>query len=317
MTYGEVSVANEYWDRHEYLLDQMAEYAITSNASADQSIYQALKAEDDYLVQQMVAKGYATIETKDGKQYVSFTGENGDKRLTVTVKDVTLSGGNIEITSSSVSGSGKIHANCAEGIRIKNTSNMALAVENLVILEDGGHLTFNGVEQSRLEGFTGEVRSQLAGERPYFEISSEFAGSVTIQVGNETKEMRPDVTVTLNGQIANHAGSLKVTSSSDIMSTANMAAAGTLNLSAAGAVTQSYASGITNVGGSVIDQWRTETDDLFSKNQSGQSLSSNEVKVGEGSIIAGGDVVIAGDMINVNGLIQSGYAEYGIELNTD
>ena len=312
---GEVDIANQYWERHQYLVDQMAEYAITNATSENESIYYALKAEDDYLVQEMLQRGFATQDQKGNLIPTDAT----VKRQTVSVRDVTVSGGNIDITSSAVDGTGKIYANNAEGISIKNTSNMALTLQDIVILDEGGHLTFNGYETGSFEGFTGEIRSRKSDESPSpsFTIDSHFDGSITMTSNGQTNTVKPDVTITLNGQISNHAGDLSINSGSDIVSTASISAAGQLNMTASGSITQSYKSGITNIGGDVSTLWKSETDELWNKKSSGQSISSSDVRIGQGGMIAGGDIILAGDIININGLIQSGFAQYGINLDID
>lgn len=309
----EIDLANQYWERHEYLLEQMSAYAPDS-ANPDQGIYLALKAEDDYLVSRMVSEGYATITTVDGKERVQFVGQAGKKQLVIEFKDIQVSGGDIYITSGAVKGNGTIAAQNADGIRIDNQSNMGLVLEDIVVSDSGGRLTFNDVEVKSIEGFTGTLKSNKAGTPPYYEINSKWSGG-TIHRLDSSEAFTPDSSILLTGKIANHAGDMTIFSGNDIRSTANVSAAGALKMTAEGSIVQTYASGITNIGGSVSDLWKDKADELWNSNDGTMTESSStEVRHGAGSMIAGGDIIIAGDIVNINGLVQSGYADYGLLL---
>ncbi len=308
-----VDQANVYYERHEELLKAMELYG--KDDSTD-SAYAILKAEDDFIISQMIAQGWAT---RDDNGMVNITNKNGEAVHNVVVKNVTVSGGNIDLTTGSVTGAGVISANAAEGIKITNQTNLGLTLENLVIWEKGGQMTLNDTVVKTLTGFSGTTSSALTLSDPVLSATSNFGEGQTVTLKgssglvSETKVIDPDNTVTLQGTIANHAGEVSVTSADNLLSFADVSAAGALHLSAKGSITQTYTSGIVNIGGSVSALWKTETDSFY--NGSSTSTSSNTVHKGTGAWIAGDSIFIAGDTINVNGYIQSGYAEYGVTLD--
>ncbi len=314
---GEMNVANYYWDRHEYLTEQMALY-LPGDSSTNDGIYYALKAEDDYLLQRMVEEGYAK-KNGDG----TYSAIASDKMHVVfSVSDITVSGGVVDITSDAVNGRGTIAAHYADGITIDNRSSMVLSVKDLQVLDDGGTVTFNKVNVSSaatLEGFGGTVVSAGTSAPPVINVTSRYAGDpikVTSKDPTETGSQSyvPDSSILLDGTIANRAGAVTIRSDDDIRSTADISAAGSLTLNATtGAIVQGYQDGITNIGANPQDIWNDKVTEAMGKTD-GSTVHDATVRDGNGAFIAGGDIVISGDLINVNGLIQSGYAQYGIEL---
>ena len=318
-----MDVANEYWERHCYLVEKMKEYP----ESDEGGIYTALKAEDDYIVQKMIDEGYV-VESADENGNKTYTLAGGTvQHLVYTLSDITVSGGDIAITSAQVTGQGTISAQSAEGIFIKNESSMALCLNNVQILANGGHVTMNDVEvdaKSDLNGFEGALNSVHTGQAPVLNVDSNWTGgSIAYTVDGyegETGSYKPDSSVILMGTIANHAGNLSVTSKGDIYSLGEVSAAGSINLTATtGSVVQTYSSGIMNIGGDVINQWKTETDKFEREDYVGSTISAAQPSGSDqstlSSIVAGGDLVIIGDIININGMIQSGYANYEVTLN--
>lgn len=83
---------------------------------------------------------------------------------------------------------------------------------------------------------------------------------------------------------------------------------------------QFYTSGIHNIGGEVEDQWadaKEEIDNAIkdSTDFENKTWSWDGTREGSGGIIAGGDVIISGQMININGTVQSGYSSYELTLS--
>lgn len=325
--YGTEDLANVYWSRHEEIQSLLAEYG-ANGTNEDRQMMVALKAEDAYLLQTMRDKGF--LVTKDGRE--QFVGSQ--QRGYITIKDLTVSGGNIAFTTDSVKGgaSGVIEAHSADHINIDNRSNLALHLENVYIAEKGGTVTLNDQTMSHPTGFAGKLHSESDEAAPTMSIHSHYSGPENVQYkqDGEVKDFRvtADTSVTVNGILGNRAGDLTLDVTGDIAlaSDATVTAAGRVQMGATGAVTQSYTDGIFNVSGegSVEGLWKDEVKDVTQKwkddfvGQKGETTnntwSDSSHKNNTGAIVAGGDIFIAGETINLNGTVQSGFAEYGLTI---
>ncbi len=325
--FGTEDLANVYWSRHEEIQRLLAEYG-ANGKNEDRQMMVALKAEDDYLLQTMRDKGF--LVTKDGRE--QFVGSQ--QRGYITIKDLTVSGGNIAFTTDSVKGGsgGVIEAHSAEHINIDNRSNLALHLENVYIAEKGGTVTLNDQTMSRPTGFAGTLHSESDAAAPTMNIKSDYMGPETVKVnqGGEIKNLSvtADTSVTVNGILGNRAGDLTLDVTGDIAlaSDATVTAAGRVQMGATGAVTQSYTDGIFNVSGegsveelwkdqvnSATDGWKNEFVGSQGKTDT-NTWTDNSDKFNTGAIVAGGDIFIAGETINLNGTVQSGFAEYGLTI---
>lgn len=322
--YGTEDLANVYWSRHEEIQSLLAEYGATDDAETRQMML-ALKAEDAYLLQMMKDKGFIT---SDG-QYVG-----SQERGYVTIKDLTVSGGNIAFTTDAVKGgaSGVIEAHSADHITIDNQSNLALHLENVFIAQKGGNVTLNDETMSGSSGFAGTLRSESDAADPTMSVTSRYTGPSTVEVTQNGKVSQEsvfaDTSLTLNGLLGNRAGDLSISVTGDISLTseATVSAAGNLTMGASGSVMQSYSDGIYNVSGegSVESLWKDKVDSVSNEwkddfvdkgNTTSNTWTDNSDRANTGAIVAGGDVFIAGETINLNGTVQSGFAEYGLSLD--
>ncbi|HIT95925.1 MAG TPA: leukotoxin LktA family filamentous adhesin [Candidatus Aphodousia faecavium] len=325
--FGTEDLANVYWSRHEEIQRLLAEYG-ANGKNEDRQMMVALKAEDAYLLQTMRDKGF--LVTKDGRE--QFVGSQ--QRGYITIKDLTVSGGNIAFTTDSVKGGsgGVIEAHSAEHINIDNRSNLALHLENVYIAEKGGTVTLNDQTMSQPAGFTGILHSESDSPAPTMSIKSHYSGPENVQYkqNGEVKDfnVKADTSVTVNGILGNRAGdfTMDVTGDIALASDATVTAAGRVQMGATGAVTQSYTDGIFNVSGegSVEELWKDQvasTTDEWIKEFVGSegetktnTWTDNSDKFNTGAIVAGGDIFIAGETINLNGTVQSGFAEYGLTI---
>lgn len=315
--------ANEYWDRHMELQRLIQEYSGLGTDNG--SILAAYMAEDEALINVMLDKGYAT-RSEDGAVRAATSVDRGY----VLVDNITVSGGNVSFTTGTVSGKGAVKANSATGITIENNSNLALKIGDLEILNVGGNVTMNDVAvmpgQSTAGFDVANVATNPTADKPVIDIASNLGDSITYtgKDGSETvtRTIKPDTSVILTGNIVNAAGDVTIHSASDLFQHegSTISAAGNVDLSANGTVTQAYSSGITNIGGNVEDQWteaREEIDKKIAENYDQNNYAWNNKEVQGGSIIAGGDVIISGEMININGTVQSGYSSYQLDLSGD
>lgn len=232
-----------------------------------------------------------------------------------------------------MTGKGSVTAKAAEGIEIVNNSNYALYVGDVQILSQGGGVTMNGTSlrtgDVRNDFSVGSVTTASSSSAPTIEISSNFTGSLSYSGTDEngkpvTTTTTPDTSIVIQGNVINNAGDVTIESAKDLIqeSGSTVRAAGGLTLHATGNVTQFYTSGVHNVGGEVEDLWNDAKLELdqdvvnseFKDGQSTVEYEKNGVRGGQGGIIAGGDVIISGQMINLNGTVQSGFASYELTL---
>ena len=330
------SEGNVYWERYAELEKILTEYtgATTEAIVGYQAEFEALAA----LMKQKGLGEWVTLEfTEDGKTVTqrTFVPIEKSEELYVAVNGITVSGGSIKLNAAEVTGSGAISANAAEGVWIKNESNASLKVGDIVIQAKGGEIELNGVaaDASALQGagFQGNVRSSDNTADPVISIESEAqTGSYTVnhakdESGEPFEEtVTPSTNLVLTGEIRNNAGDVSIwAKDGDLVSLGDVGASGTLTLTAKGSIMQSYTSGLTNIGGDVPgNEWQTEIDKISSKDNYDSSknpgttyVSSNDQAPLGGKWVAGGAIIISGDLINLNGTVQSGYDTYELKIN--
>ncbi len=317
---GSESVANIYKERYETLLSLIANYSGDKTQSSTAVL--AYKNEAEFLRQKMIDQGLATF---NGKELVSLV--DTDQRGFVKVSDITVAGGDVNLRAGSVTGSGSIVANAADQISIDNQSNLALTVENIRILEKGGNFTLNGVTQSgKPSGFAGTVTSASNTKDPVITIKSKYLGTGNVKVAvksdytdasgvvqKKIERITPDNTVTVQGVVANDVGDLKIDAAGDLLFVGQrLAAAGGMSLIATRSVIQSYTSGMRSIAGDIENLW---ADAIADYKTSGIDTVDGDARVPTGDgVVAGSSVFISADNININGLVQSGYATWSVDL---
>ncbi|WP_443743420.1 leukotoxin LktA family filamentous adhesin, partial [Sutterella sp.] len=331
------SEGNVYWKRYAELEKILTEYT----GAKDEAIV-GYQAEFNALAALMEQKGLGKWETltfKENGQTVTrrtFVPIEKSEELYVAVNGITVSGGSIKLNADKVTGSGAISANAAEGVWIKNESNASLKVSDIVIQAKGGEIELNGVaaDASALQGagFQGNVRSSDNTADPVISIESEAkTGSYTVKHAKdeegkpfEETVKQPATNLVITGEIRNNAGDVSISAKDgDLVSLGDVGASGTLTLTAKGSIMQSYTSGLTNIGGDVPGKaWQTEIGKISSKDNydashapGTTSVSSNAQAPSGGKWVAGGAIIISGDLINLNGTVQSGYDTYELKIN--
>ena len=330
------SEGNVYWERYAELEKILREYtgATTEAIVGYQAEFEALAA----LMEQKGLGEWVTLEfTEDGKTVTqrTFVPIEKSEELYVAVNVITVSGGSIKLNAAEVTGSGTISANAAEGVWIKNESNASLKVGDIVIQAKGGEIELNGVaaDASALKeaGFQGNVRSSDNTADPVISIESEAkTGSYIVKHAKDEsgkpfeETVTPSTNLVLTGEIRNNAADVSISAKDgDLVSLGDVGASGTLTLTAKGSIMQSYTSGLTNIGGDVPgNAWQTEIGQISSKDNydsskdpSTTSVSSNAQAPSGGRWVAGGAIIISGDLINLNGTVQSGYDTYELTIN--
>lgn len=235
----------------------------------------------------------------------------------ITVGDVTAKRGDIKVKADNLIGSGKLNAPGDASITIINNSPNFLTTSNLGI-GDGGSILLNGAvvdSTAKINAFNiskaganfAEVITKKNTAKPVISIKSTFnpdAHKVKIfttdSQGNNidtgmTTAIAPAPDITLAGNIKNLEGTVEIKSEVGSIYANGSINAGTVDIKANnGDFVQRYVDGFNHIGG----------------DPSGIKAGTSQ----PGGIIANGNVFISARYLNINGLIQSGIAEWKLTL---
>ena len=311
LAFGSETEGNHLWNRHQELTKILAEFPADGNATERL----ALIAEDKALVESMLQKGF--VKRVNGVLVPSAD----RKTITFKVGGITVSGGNIAIDAEQLEGSGSLNANRAKGINILNRTNADLLIGDLTVLDAGGRISLNGGDlasapAANRQGWKGTSAAGTPGAEPTIRVDSHFWATLIEGAG-----LSDEPGVRVLGAVRNNAGGVTIDSEGDVhaAATGSITSAGSITLKTdEGSITQSYRKGVTNIGQAVESQYHDEIEQALGSAGFG-SAADNNIFAGTGSTagswVAGGDIFIAGETINVNGTIQSGYGSYELNLN--
>lgn len=197
----------------------------------------------------------------------------------------------------------------------KKNSGSAQAGFNTAVASEGstGSITITGKNSLQQITYNGTITNPL---------------DTTKSITFENYVVKPLANVQIQGNIINKHGNVNITSlNNDILiqgKTAidNVAVSGAnVTLTAnAGSITQGYTDGIVSIGGSVQeyynDYYKTLPNVEKVENIGVAETLPAEGSKGSGSYIAGGSVYINAADININGVIQSGYGYYVLNIDS-
>ena len=146
-----VELENGLYARLEEINDLLGQYASGSDE------YSILNSERDRILTQMEENGFVKISKDGDKTYKSIF----DKISlpAVDVKDIVVSGGNINIEADKLQGSGSLTAQGAKNLTINNSSDLYLKINDLAIKDKGGVIRYNDAEVSNVDGFNGTMNT--------------------------------------------------------------------------------------------------------------------------------------------------------------
>ena len=337
---GVVELQNGLYARLEEINDLLGQYASTSDE------YSILNSERNRIITQMEENGFVKTSVEGGKTYKSIF----DKISlpAVDVKDIVVSGGNINIEADKLQGSGSLTAQGAKNLTINNSSDLYLKINDLAIKDKGGVIRYNDAEVSKVDGFNGTMNT-AAGTNADPKITVKSTGTST---NGLTK-----ADIGIFGTVQNSTGDVLIQNSNyniNVDGNANISARNIELKAEKGSVTQN-SKGLLLVGGDPVTKYQF-SDAIAKKIQSYVSqraiagkdtidwlsninsyddykkalidhktelgLSDDDVKkienyrVDESSgIVAGNNVYISGLNVNLDGLVQSGYKEFKVTLD--
>ena len=348
LTFGRENYANELMKCYNEVLCLMSEYESDNVKNSDGSItyspsYLGYQAEAERLRAEMLAMGLAEVQT----------GANGSTELVlianmkvdyVETPELLVSGGNITVDTSNLKSSdntGVLKAQSVDGINITNNTNLLLKVNEITVDAEGGLLIYNNQEMTASS--TADINNKIsalnesatAGFNIINTVDNAGTGAVNIN-GNyngdkiefkvpgetTTRQYLPLANIQVQGNIINNVGNVNITSANNNIvvqgETVQEAVAITgkeVNLNAGGSVIQGYTDGIVHIGGSPQLTYKDLYDQLKQDHNTVNQGYPTPDYGSVGSYIAGGAVYINATDINVNGVIQSGYANYYVDIS--
>ena len=335
-----VELQNGLYARLEEINDLLGQYASTSDE------YSILNSERDRIITQMEENGFVKTSVEGGKTYRSIF----DKISlpAVDVKDIVVSGGNINIEADKLQGSGSLTAQGAKNLTINNSSDLYLKINDLAIKDKGGVIRYNDAEVSKVDGFNGTMNT-AAGTNADPKITVKSTGTST---NGLTK-----ADIGIFGTVQNSAGDVLIQNSNyniNVDGNANISARNIELKAEKGSVTQN-SKGLLLIGGDPVTKYQF-SDAIAKKIQSYVSnqavndkttidwlsnigsyqaykdaliahkddLGLTDAEVNEirnysvdksSGIVAGNNVYISGLNVNLDGLVQSGYKNFKVTLD--
>lgn len=221
--------------------------------------YTGSKAEANYkselarVQQELIALGLGHFEVKDGKATSIFVVEDDASTVpTISLKNIQVTGGNIDITGNKLSGSGTMTAVGNPEINITNNSKYYLRVNDIKVDSEGGNVRFNDKAVAKNIGLTvNDSPSKLVGgNNATITITSTAAKAKSNEI------FTPDVGIfgTINNpfgkvKIKNNNNSIYVAAKVEGEQAGGSIKARTIELTAGGSITQGYNDGIVNISG--------------------------------------------------------------------
>lgn len=347
LTFGRENYANELMKRYNEVLCLMSEYESDNVKNSDGSItyspsYLGYQAEAERLRAEMLAMGLAEVQTSanGSTELVLIANMKVDY---VETPELLVSGGNITVDTSNLKSSdntGVLKAQSVDGINITNNTNLLLKVNEITVDAEGGLLIYNNQEMTASS--TADINNKIsalnesatAGFNIINTVDNAGTGTVNIN-GNyngdkiefkvpeetTTRQYLPLANIQVQGNIINNVGNVNITSANNNIvvqgETVQEAVAITgkeVNLNAGGSVIQGYTDGIVHIGGSPQLTYKDLYDQLKQDHNTVNQGYPTPDYGSVGSYIAGGAVYINATDINVNGVIQSGYANYYVDI---
>ena len=335
-----VELQNGLYARLEEINDLLGQYASTSDE------YSILNSERDRIITQMEENGFVKTSVEGGKTYRSIF----DKISlpAVDVKDIVVSGGNINIEADKLQGSGSLTAQGAKNLTINNSSDLYLKINDLAIKDKGGVIRYNDADVSKVDGFNGTMNT-ATGTNADPKITVKSTGTST---NGLTK-----ADIGIFGTVQNSTGDVLIQNSNyniNVDGNANISARNIELKADKGSVTQN-SKGLLLIGGDPVTKYQF-SDAIAKRIQSyvsQQAIAGNttiewlsninsydaykkalvdhkddlgltDAEVNEirnysvnksSGIVAGNNVYISGLNVNLDGLVQSGYKNFKVTLD--
>ncbi|WP_449037446.1 hypothetical protein [Phascolarctobacterium sp.] len=335
-----VDLENGLYARLQEIDSLLGQYASTSDE------YSILNSERARIITQMEENGFVKTSVENGKTYKSIF----DKISlpAVDVKDIVVSGGNINIEADKLQGSGSLTAQGAKNLTINNSSDLYLKINDLAIKDKGGVIRYNDAEVSKVDGFTGTMNTAAG---------TDADPKITVKSTGTSNNGLTKADIGIFGTVQNSTGDVLIQNSNyniNVDGNANISARNIELKAEKGSVTQN-SKGLLLIGGDPVTKYQF-SDAIAKKIQSyvsNQAVNGNttiewlsnigsyqaykdaliahkddlgltDAEVNEirnysvnksSGIVAGNNVYISGLNVNLDGLVQSGYKNFKVALD--
>ena len=335
-----VELQNGLYTRLQEINDLLGQYASTSDE------YSILNSERDRIITQMEENGFVKTSVEGGKTYRSIF----DKISlpAVDVKDIVVSGGNINIEADNLQGSGSLTAQGAKNLTINNSSDLYLKINDLAIKDKGGVIRYNDAEVSKVDGFTGTMNTAAG---------TDADPKITVKSTGTSNNGLTKADIGIFGTVQNSTGDVLIQNSNyniNVDGNANISARNIELKADKGSVTQN-SKGLLLIGGDPVTKYQfsdaiakriqsyvsqqaiagkttiewlsninsyedyknaliAHKDELGLTNAELNEINNYSVNKPSG-IVAGNNVYISGLNVNLDGLVQSGYKNFKVTLD--
>ena len=259
---GMADYAASLLSRMEKLIAMQQEYAGTD-------IGDAYSTELTRIQRELQALGLLTVDS-EGNIGIA---EGASTVPTIELKDLEVSGGNVNITGGTLNGEGTITANGTPSVTVTNNTDFFLRVNDVSVESDGGSVLYNnasvnvGEDKKYNETLTvNAIKNNITNNEGNTDSFSSNNAQITITNTTSTKASEdtlytPDIGI--YGTIYNPYGNITITNSQNsiyvagevtdedgnITQQAGSIKGRTINLTAGGAITQGYSDEIYHVAG--------------------------------------------------------------------
>lgn len=260
----------------------------------------------------------------------------------IDLDPATASGGNIRISGAALVGGsgGELVAPGDASIRVNNASNRFLSVKNLagstacpaalcIPGESGGEITLNG---ARIASNADINLRNAPGGVAALGLIAERSNSPAplIELRNTADATTPKPEVQVFGNILNPRGLVRIASTGSVQVSSDISAQ-TVDIATQGDFIKTFSLGYTHTAGdpTLVIKSLTDAEEAASKSRfpaardpltatitplTNSDTVATVAKPG-GTIIAGNNVFISGEKLNLNGVIQSGIADVRVSID--
>lgn len=240
------------------LLSRMKKLIAMQQEYAGTDIGDAYSTELTRIQSELQALGLLTVDS-EGNIGIA---EGASTVPTIELKDLEVSGGNVNITGGTLEGSGTITANGTPSVTVTNNTDFFLRVNDVTVESDGGSVLYNNASvnttNNKYNGITvnADKTDSVTGNNAQITIKN-----TTGTKASDSKLYTPDIGI--YGTIYNPYGNITITNlqnsiyvagevtdeNGNITQQAGSIKGRTINLTAGGSITQGYSDEIYHVAG--------------------------------------------------------------------
>lgn len=281
---GTMDYGTTLFERYDQVRKLMNEYSEDTTSTA----YLGYKAELQRITGELQTMGLIEeIKGSDGKVY--FAPIKGATIDYISLPDIVASGGNINITTDTLAGSGTMEAKGAHEVTVTNNTNLYMKINNITVGDAGGEINYNGVglksndynktinelniDKVKNAQFSKVMPTAEAGTGGTITVNGNYGGSLVRAkakvinddgtVTEQLIETKPKADIEINGYVNAKKGIVNINSKANNIIIQGASADSSAGVSgkevhltaASGSVSQGYTDGITNIGGSVQTQY--------------------------------------------------------------